>query len=237
MSSAPSGKFQDHYVILGVEPGAESEAIQLAYQRLSQKYHPNTPETGNKEKFETINAAYEVLADPELRAEFDKIKGVDQEKGPPKFSGELFFAALRKGFALRTTLLCLFYDRRRTKPTKPALSMRHLEGMLNTTVEELDFALWYLKQRGYVANDDKSSLLITVEGMDYVEANPPTADGVMEQIKPEAVAGAPPAAKPVPVPQPAEPVHAATGSVLSALNRAIARTSAAAPELPAALKR
>ena len=55
--------------------------------------------------------------------------------------------------------------------------------MLQSTSEGLSFALWYLKQRSLVASDDKSNLLITVEGMDYLETNPPTPEMVMPLIR------------------------------------------------------
>jgi hypothetical protein len=55
--------------------------------------------------------------------------------------------------------------------------------MLDVTNDELTFALWYLKQRGFVAADDKSSLAITIDGMDYLENHWPTAEGVLPYIK------------------------------------------------------
>ena len=84
---------------------------------------------------------------------------------------------------MRTALLCLLYDRRRLKPFTPGLSMRRVENILECTSEGLNFALWYLKQRNMVASDDKSNLQITVEGMDYLETNPPTPETVMPLIK------------------------------------------------------
>jgi len=215
MSSGAAGKFQDHYIVLGVDPHADSETIQAAYSNLAQKFHPNTPLTGNKEKFDQVNQAFEVLADPALRMEFDKVKGVDQEVGGPKFSGAEFFESLGQSAVLRSAVLCLLYDRMRIKSFKPSLSMRHLEGMLKIKGEELNFALWYLKKRQLVINDDKSALAITVEGMDFLEANRPPMEAVMAIIKPEFILKQPEKAH-------APEAHNAT-PVLSALNRALAR--------------
>lgn len=187
MSSGVSGKFQDHYITLGIDPQADSDTIQAAYAKLVQKYHPSNTETGDAAKFETLNVAYEVLSDPVLRASFDQVKGVDQEKGDPKFSGERFFDALLQGNLLRSAILCVLYDRRQLKAFKPSLSMRHMEGILRVTSEELLFAIWYLKQRGMVVTDDKSSMEITVDGMDWLEKNQPSREGVMSFIKPESV--------------------------------------------------
>jgi DnaJ domain len=188
MSAPLAGKFQDHYEVLGIEPQSDSDAIQRAYARLAQRFHPNNAETGDKEKFDSVNQAYEVLSDAQLRKDFDGVKGVSSEATGPKFSGMEFFDALARGTGLRSALLALLYDRRRMNPFKPSVTMRHTENMLNATAEELTFALWYLKQRSLVTSDDKSALQITVDGMDLLENNQPSPDTVMQFIKPSALA-------------------------------------------------
>lgn len=188
MSSSVSGKFLDYYIVLGIEPRSDSETIQTAYTKQAQKYHPSNAETGDVDKFDQVNAAYEILSDPALRIEFDKIKGIDQDAGNPTFSGAEFFDGLKRTFVLRSTILCLLCDRRRTKSTKPTMSMREIETMLQTTNDELNFVMWYLKQRGLVINDDKSNLQISAEGMDFLQTNPPSQEAVMQMVRPEALA-------------------------------------------------
>ena len=222
MSSYLPGKFQDHYIALGLEPKAESEAIQAAYSKLARMYHPDNPETGDEKKFEAVNMAYEVLSDPVMRLEFDKLKGIDREAGNPVFSGPGFFEALKLGAMLRSTVLCILCDRRRMKPFRPTIASRDLENMLQASPEEMSFALWYLKQRGQVINDDKSNLQITADGMDYLERNPPSPAGILALIKPESIAAANPA--PQPVAPPAVPDSPREeSSVLKALHRVLTR--------------
>ena len=194
MSAPRAGKFQDHYKVLEIEPKSNLDTIHQAYGKLVEKYHPRNAATGDQEKFNAINLAYEVLCDPALRESFDKLKGLGEDNAEFKFSGLQFFAALGHETALRAALLCILYDRRRLKPFTPSISMRRVEAMLETTAEGLNFALWYLKQRNLVTNDDKSNLVITVEGMDYLEKNPPTPATVMPLIK--AAGLATPAAEP-----------------------------------------
>ncbi len=214
MSAPLAGKFQDHYAILGIEPNAETEVIQRAYGILAQKYHPNNASTGDAEMFEAVNMAYETLCDPELRTVFDKIKGVGQPSGKPTFSGVEFFDALGRESVRRSAILCILYDRRLSHPSAPGLSMRHLEAIVNSTADELSSAVWYLKQRGLVASDDKSSMHITVDGMDFLERQKPSAEQVMPFIKDTGSRTT--ETKPAPeVP-----------SVLSKLNRALARGAA-----------
>ena len=212
MSASPAGKFQDQYAILGIDPKSDSETIQQAYAKLAQKYFPGNATTGNQEMFDSINAAYECLSDPELRGIFDKLKGVGQEEGGPKFSGYEFFDAFGRDTSLRTAVLCVLCDRRRTKPSTPSLSMRHLELIVEATPQEISSAIWYLKQRGLAASDDKSSIQITVDGMDLLERTKPSPEDVLPFIKETAIA--------IPKEQPGN----GEGSTLSTLNRALVRT-------------
>jgi curved DNA-binding protein CbpA len=192
MSAPLAGKFVDHYLVLGVDPGADTDAIQIAYMKLYEKYGADNIDTADAEKLDAIQAAYETLSDPELRKEFDAIKGVSRDSGRPMFMGMEFFDVLGREVGLRGALLSVLYDRRRSKPFTPALSMRQLESILDASVEAMNFSLWYLKQRGFVGSDDKSSLQITVAGMDFLENNRPKPEDVMPFIKLSAIMGAAP---------------------------------------------
>ena len=219
MSAQPEGKFQDHYKVLGIEPSADSEAIQSAYSQLARKYHPNNRETGDKAKFDAVNLAYEVLVNPAAKQAFDMVRsgGVERE-GPLQFSGKGFFLMVAKEQTHRMALLCLLYDRRRQKPSRPGISMRQIESMLSTTSDEILFSINYLKQRGLLSQDDKSNLQITVQGMEFLEHNLPEPEAVLALLKPSAIVGsdsllqlqsaietARPAPEPAPPPEPVAP--------------------------------
>jgi curved DNA-binding protein CbpA len=193
--------------------------------------------------FEAINTAYETLSDPQLRTVFDKLKGVGQEDSAIKFSGPAFFEALGREALRRTAVLCVLYDRRITKPSTPSLSMRHLESVVESTSMELSSSIWYLKQRGLVASDDKSSMQITVDGMDFLESKRPNSAEVLPFIKDAALAEPRPVEQPpksLPAAKPAQTLQAPQTiqqprnsaepsfapeeeSVLTTLNRALAK--------------
>jgi len=65
---------RDYYEILGVRRDATEKEIRSAYRRLARQYHPdvNPGDRAAEEKFKAINAAYQVLKDPEKRGKYDK---------------------------------------------------------------------------------------------------------------------------------------------------------------------
>ncbi len=73
-------KTKDYYKVLDVPRDASSKDIKRAYLKLSKLHHPDKASSAEarpaaEKKMASINEAYEVLSDPELRAQFDAGKG------------------------------------------------------------------------------------------------------------------------------------------------------------------
>ncbi|MEX1172881.1 MAG: DnaJ domain-containing protein [Chloroflexota bacterium] len=66
----------DPYKVLQVDTEAEDEVIAAAYRRLAMKYHPDTGGPESQARMSAINAAWEVLGDPDRRAAFDRERSV-----------------------------------------------------------------------------------------------------------------------------------------------------------------
>lgn len=65
---------RDYYEILGIEKGADENAIKKAYRKLAKKYHPdeNAGNTRAEQRFKEITEAYSVLSDPEKKKLYDR---------------------------------------------------------------------------------------------------------------------------------------------------------------------
>ncbi|GJL51293.1 DnaJ domain-containing protein [Candidatus Nitrospira salsa] len=66
----------DFYAVLEVEPDSSDDYIKKAYRKLALRYHPdhNQGKPDAEIKIREINAAYEVLNDPESRKAYDRIR-------------------------------------------------------------------------------------------------------------------------------------------------------------------
>jgi DnaJ-class molecular chaperone len=65
---------KDPYQLLGVARDADQETIKKAFRKLAKKLHPDL-NPGNKkveQEFKEVNAAYDLLSDPQKRARFDR---------------------------------------------------------------------------------------------------------------------------------------------------------------------
>ena len=67
--------FKDYYAVLGVSETATPEDIKKSYRKLARKFHPDVSKEADAEtKFKDVGEAYEVLKDPQKRAEYDQIR-------------------------------------------------------------------------------------------------------------------------------------------------------------------
>lgn len=89
-------RVRDPYDILGVDRSATQDEIKSAFRKLAGQHHPdkNPGDDGAHERFKQLNAAYQILSDPQKRAAFDRfgasaMGGVAGGPGGP-FGGQPF---------------------------------------------------------------------------------------------------------------------------------------------------
>lgn len=103
---------KDYYEVLGVTREASPEDIKRAYRTLARRHHPDVAQdkATAEHVFKEINEAYEVLSDPQKRAQYDRfgtVSGPQQNGADFGFSGfgpngfgdifDMFFGEQRGG--------------------------------------------------------------------------------------------------------------------------------------------
>ena len=162
----------DYYEVLQVNSNAEQETIQRVFRLLAQRFHPDNTQTGDEGRFRQIQDAYSVLNDPEKRARYDiNYEQHRRNRWRLVSTGAQAENDFEIEQMVRLTLLEALYTKRRIDPSSPSLYSTELETMLGRPREHLEFTIWYVAQRKFVVRDDQSRLMITAEGVDYLEQN------------------------------------------------------------------
>lgn len=164
----------NYYDLLQINPAAETETVERVYRILASRYHPDNRETGDEERFRLLNEAYQVLRDPAKRREYDRQFEIAPAGPLPVFLSKDFADGIDSESKIRIGVLCLLYSKRRANPDFAALSLLDMENIMAFPRERLLFALWYLRAKKLVVQDDRSSFIISAEGVDYLETQLPT---------------------------------------------------------------
>lgn len=154
-----------------ISPNAEAETVQRVYRLLAARYHPDNPQTGDLERFVALRQAYDVLSNREARSAYDLHYQLRNVQPISIFEMKEFAAGIDGEANRRMGILCLLYNRRRSNPDFPGISILEFEKLMSFPREHLMFTLWYLKDSELIRQDDSSNFVISSRGVDYVEKN------------------------------------------------------------------
>jgi curved DNA-binding protein CbpA len=164
----------NYYDLLQINPRAEIETIERVYRIMAARYHPDNKQTGDPDRFRQLTEAYQLLRDPAKRKEYDRQFEVNPAGPLPIFLGKEFTDGIDAEAKIRIGVLCLLYSKRRANPDFAALSLLDMEHIMAFPRERLLFAVWYLRAKRYLLQDDRSSFIISAEGVDFLESQLPT---------------------------------------------------------------
>ena len=160
----------DYYDVLQVSTSAEPETINRVFRLLAQRFHPDNQTTGNEERFRVILEAYNVLSNPEKRAQYDV--GHEQQR-KDRWRLVATGAQIENDFEMeqiaRLSVLEVLYTKRRMEQNQASIYLMDLEKMIGRPREHLEFTIWYLVQKKLIQYDENSRLILTVEGAEYLE--------------------------------------------------------------------
>ena len=88
---------RDPYEILGVSPSAPAEDIKVAYRKAARLYHPDkNPDPAAADRFRSIQTAYELLADPTRRRDYDLLRQRNLIDDPLQEASSLWASYIEK---------------------------------------------------------------------------------------------------------------------------------------------
>jgi len=158
--------FVDFYEILHLSQNADAETVERVYRMLAKRYHPDNATSGDADSFRDVQEAYEILLDPERRAEFDVKYDSHSTMQWQIFEQGAAIGGREEDQRIFHGVLSLLYVARRKTPDSGGLGMVHLEKMLGIPREHLEFPMWYLKKHGWIEILDTGERAITIEGID-----------------------------------------------------------------------
>lgn len=170
------------YDLLQVTPNAHPTIIRYAYRFLAGIYHPDNSETGSSETFRQISEAFKTLSDGGRRAAYDlhiapilaAQKGPEgpaaaggPQKGPSPLPHIEKTSLSYNEVELRLAILQLLLQARKKRVQTGGCSAKVLMDVLGVDMAEMEFALWYLREKGF-AERQEAQFMITVIGVDYI---------------------------------------------------------------------
>ena len=162
----------DYYELLQISVNADSETIHRVYRIQAQRFHPDNQETGDAKKFRAIVDAYAVLSNPEKRAQYDVFhQRQRQDRWKLVEAGPQSATDLQLEQLTRLTVLEVLCTQRRVEPNAPGVFDGDMEELIGRPREHLEFTFWYLIAKQLITRGEQSRLMITAQGVDYLEQN------------------------------------------------------------------
>ena len=161
--------FVDYYELLQVSPNADEDTIQRVFRHLAKKFHPDSAESADADRFNLLVEAHKTLADPENRAGYD-VKYQEYWNRKWKLASEASDgSAFGNDRDTRERMLSLFYVQRRRSMNAPGLGEYEVARLMRTPIELVEFHIWYLRAKGWIERLDSGLLAISALGVDQVE--------------------------------------------------------------------
>lgn len=172
--SEPAEDFVDYYELLQISPNAEADTIHRVFRIMASRCHPDNKQTGDNEKFLLLTKAYALLSDPVKRAAYDELHRNRRAEPLPVFGMKEFAEGLEGEVNRRLGILSLLYNRRRTNPEDPGISLLEFETVMSFPREHLEFGIWFLLEKQYIRSGNHSDYCIAAAGVEYLESEVPS---------------------------------------------------------------
>lgn len=162
-----TNSFVNYYDVLEASCNASFETIEHTFRYLAKRFHPDSSQHGDRQRFSEIVEAYDVLRDPEKRAAYDETfqNHTSEETAAVRDAGHA-----SSDTQDRHRLLTLFYAQRRANFKNPGIGIATIEEKMGIPLEVLEFHIWFFREKGWINREESGTLSITAEGVDKIEA-------------------------------------------------------------------
>ena len=163
----------DYYELLEISPNANSETIERIFRFLAMRFHPDNRDTGDGSRFSEIVEAHDTLKDPVKRAQYDMQREYHSQSRRDVAEEASHTKGVDWDVVTQDKLLSLLYVKRRQDMRHPGFGDFELERLSGCPREHLEFHLWYLKAKGWIAKLEDGMFAISVDGVDRVNSERP----------------------------------------------------------------
>jgi curved DNA-binding protein len=160
--------FVDYYEALQVHVNADQETIERVYRLLAKRYHPDRGGGADGAAFDVLTKAYRTLSDPVKRAEYDARYQAAKACQARILARPAATQTAEEDRRIYQGILSILYLARRRDASKPGVGIVALEKMVGLSEKEMEFHIWYLKEKGWIQRLDTGGFAITVKGVEAV---------------------------------------------------------------------
>jgi hypothetical protein len=167
-SADSSGAIPSHEDLLRTGLGGDTGAFEQLYRPLAFRYHPDNQETGDSEVFLQIREIHRIFSGAK--------NGSGGQKRYPlrsdlSLGGEDGSPAALPGKVRRIDVLRLLYERKVADCYSSGVAQQDLQAETGLAGNQLQFILWYLREKGAITVGDSQVYSISAAGVDlYDEA-------------------------------------------------------------------
>jgi hypothetical protein len=164
-----NGNFIDYYEFLMVSPSADRQMIEWAARLMLARYDPQKSKTPDEKKCELVKEAFRTLADAKKRAAYDSELSKRQPAATFDVKATVTRQDVIEAHQMRQAVMQVLYQTVLRQPRDPDVGRTELGRQIGVGTQELEFALWFLREKGMITATQAGSYAITLQGAEWVE--------------------------------------------------------------------
>jgi DnaJ domain len=165
-----NGSFIDYYDFLMISPTADRQMVEWAARLMLARYDPQKSKTPDEKKCELVKEAFRTLADPKKRSAYDTELTKQKPVATIDVKSEVTLQDVVDAQRMRQAIMTMLYQAVMRRPRDPDVGRTDLARQIGVSPQDLEFGLWFLREKNWITATQAGSYAITVSGAEWVEA-------------------------------------------------------------------